>query len=140
MTVTAPTAGLRANVMLGVRARVATPTPTATATATGTPTPTPTDTPTDTPTPTATATATPTATPWGGATYWFYDDMAPLAFMMYPAQPTGSTTLGTGSTSFYSDTIAAGSQLQSGTTVVYLNIRLAAARWRVSRRPGRRGR
>ena len=113
-----------------------TDTPTATATSTVTPTATPTatstatntPTPTATPTPTPTATSTPTSTPASGATYWLYDDNSPMMFMMYPSQPAGSSSLATGTTSFYSDTIPAGDQISAGTTTVYANVRTASLR------------
>ncbi|MEW6569264.1 MAG: DUF2341 domain-containing protein, partial [Chloroflexota bacterium] len=92
-------------------------TPTATPTPTPTATNTPTPTATSTPAPTATSTPTPGA---GGSTYWFYDDTAPLTYMMYTSQPAGISQSASDSTiNFYSDTFMAGQSLQAGTTTVY---------------------
>jgi uncharacterized delta-60 repeat protein len=94
------------------------PTWTPTATATATATPTASDTPTPSATPTATQTATATMTPSATPTpaidpldnlFYFYDDTAPLTYMMYQAPPAGTATSATFTTvNFYSEPWPAG--------------------------------
>jgi sugar lactone lactonase YvrE len=75
----------------------------------------------------APATATPTPTPVTGTTIWLYDDLAPLSYMMYPAQPSGSATVSNGDVTFYSEAAAGGEILPAGTITGYLNIRTPSA-------------
>ena len=101
---------------------------TTTATATASPSPSltvsPSPTPSDSPSPTFTETATPT--PSGppppvppvappSNTYWFYDDAAPLAYMMYTASPSG-VDRSDGNVSFHSPAFALGQSIAAGVT------------------------
>jgi hypothetical protein len=61
-----------------------------------------------------------------GHVFWFYDDFAPLQYMMYTAQPSGADTyfatdFGPGYVHFYSETFPAASTIEAGTTTVYIN-------------------
>src|SRR3990172_9176362 len=78
------------------------------------------------PSPTATFTATASATPSGppvpippvlppSNTYWFYDDAAPVAYMMYTTSPSGVYRSGD-SVSFHSPAFALGQTIAGGVT------------------------
>ncbi|HEX9676996.1 MAG TPA: hypothetical protein VGA07_13560, partial [Anaerolineales bacterium] len=96
----------------------ASPSPSLTASAS----PTPSDTPSPSPTFTATATATPSGPPLPtppvappSNTYWFYDDAAPLAYMMYTTSPSGSYRSSDG-VSFHSPAFGLGQSIAAGVT------------------------
>ncbi|MGH2621592.1 MAG: hypothetical protein ACRDHG_13655, partial [Anaerolineales bacterium] len=91
-------------------------TPTASLTASPTFTSTSTGTPTRTPTPAGPPSPIPPAVPPAN-TYWFYDDTAPVTYMMYSSPPNGSSR-GDASVSFHSPTFSAGQALAAGTTTV----------------------
>jgi hypothetical protein len=62
-------------------------------------------------------------------TFWWYDDISPLTYMMYQTQPTGSSTNASGITvSFYSDTWPAGWQVNAGTSTVYFYVQATGSK------------
>jgi hypothetical protein len=55
--------------------------------------------------------------------FWFYDDTAPDTYMMYPAQPAGTTTTdGSPDVRFHSAGFSDGTNLTAGSTTVYVYV------------------
>lgn len=61
------------------------------------------------------------------STFWFYDHTAPLTYMMYQAEPNGTSQSMTAWARFYSDTFDEAQELYGGTATVYVYARNSAA-------------
>ncbi len=61
------------------------------------------------------------------STFWFYDDTAPVTYMMYQTQPGGASQSMTAWARFYSDTFDEAQELFGGTATVYVYATNSAA-------------